>query len=68
MVYIYEDIIKIILSFTFAKCDYCLKSIHYTDLIKDCIIYEEKQYFVIYDIICIYCLHQLSCKFKIIHI
>ena len=62
-----DDIINIIISYIFSKCDYCRKCIYYKELINDCIIYKEKKFFVIYDNICIYCLHKLSYKHRIIH-
>lgn len=68
MIFINEDIVNIILSFIFTKCDFCKKSTYYEELIQDCIIYEEKKYFVIYDKVCIDCLHKISYKFKIIHL
>lgn len=68
MIFINEDIVNIILSFIFTKCDFCKQSTYYKELIQDCIIYEEKKHFVIYDYVCIFCLHKISYKFKIIHL
>lgn len=63
-----EDIVNTIISFIFTDCDYCFETIHFKELIKDCIIYKEKKHFVTYDKVCIYCLHKISYKFKIIHL
>lgn len=68
MDFFHEDIINIILSFLFTNCDYCFKTIHFKELIQNCIIYEEKKHFITYDKVCIHCLHKISYKFKIIHL